>query len=491
MEAIEVMNNLKSKAVNSIKWTTLQTAVVGLSGPLLMIFKALFLSPAEFGVLAIVTIVIGLMNTIENFGISQAVIQKDEISKKEQSSLFFFNIFIVLLLGGLLFSLSGKLANVFSMPDLTYLLKIASFIVIINGPSLLFRALLEKALLFKDISLINIARNIVLFVATVLFLYLGYGMVGVVSAQLLSVVISVFLITFVSFKNKMINISFYFSMAEIKGFLSFGIYVFGKQLMTFITHKIDELIIGLFFSSEILGIYHFAKNMLENLRGLITSSFSKVLFPLLSKLKNDIRRLSNVYIRISKYIGLFAFPIFIGIAVTAEYFVPFIFGEQWIDSIPLFQAFSLILIPLILTANLSSSLLYSIGKPEGVFYIDLISNSAYLIFLLIFSRYGIDAVVFMYAMYVFSKTTALQMMTSKQLKHSFVQYLAEFKYLLLSSVLMGVSVVLTQRLVDSHLDSRIIFGLSVLVGAIVYMVSVYKLEKNTVVRFLREIKGSN
>jgi O-antigen/teichoic acid export membrane protein len=488
MEDIGVLSNLKSRAVNSIKWTTFQTVIVGLSGPLLMIFKARFLTPAEFGVLAIVTIVVGLMNTIENFGISQAVIQKDKLSREEQSSLFFFNIFLVLLLGGLLFSISGLLAHIFTMPELSYLVQIASLIVIINGPSLLFRALLEKSLLFKEISLINIFRNVFLVVITVLFLYLGYGLVGIVIAQLLAVAVTVVLIIFVSLKNKVVNIMFYFSVGKVKPFLSFGIYVFGKQLMTFLAHRIDELIIGLFLSNEILGIYHFAKNMLENLRNLITSSFSKVLFPVLSKLKNDITKLSNVYIRISKYLGFFAFPIFIGIALTAEYFVPFIFGEQWIDSIPFFQTFSLILIPLILTANLSSSLLYSLGKPDTVFYIDLVTNSLYVILLLVFSQFGIYAVLVTYGLYVISKTLLLQFVTSKQLIYGFFYYITEFKYTLLASILMTGFVLLVQTITENILDIRLVFGLSVLVGAIIYLVSIYKLEKNTVMQFLRDVK---
>ncbi|MBB5174555.1 lipopolysaccharide biosynthesis protein [Texcoconibacillus texcoconensis] len=488
MEDKEVLSNLKSRAISSMKWTTFQTIIVGLSGPLLMIFKARYLTPEEFGVLAIVTIVIGLMNTIENFGISQAVIQKNEISREEQSSLFFFNIFLVLFLGGVLYTISDLLATVFDMPDLSYLLPLTSLIVIINGPSLLFRALLEKSLLFKEISLIKIFRNILLFIVTVLFLYLGYGLIGIVFAQLLAVASSVALILFVSLKNKLVNIMPYFSVKVIKPFLSFGIYVFGKQIMTFTTHRIDEVIIGLFLSNEILGIYHFAKNMLERLRNLITSSFSKVLFPVLSKLKNDINKLSNTYIRISKYLGFFAFPVFIGIAVTAEYFVPFIFGEQWIESIPFFQAFSIILIPLILTANLSSSLLYSLGKPSTVFYIDLVTNSLYVILLFIFAQFGIYAVVLAYGFYVVSKTMSLQFITSKQLLYGFFYYITEFKYILLASIVMTGFVLFVQTASDNYLDIRLIFGLSVLLGSIVYLVCLFKLENKAVKQLLKDVK---
>src|SRR5690554_5835449 len=112
------LNDLKRQAVNSIKWTTLQTLFISLSAQWLLIVKARFLTPAEFAALAIVTIFTGLFRTIENFGISQAIIQKDKLTKEGISSLFIFNIFIALVFAFILYVISPLVAGCFSIPEL-------------------------------------------------------------------------------------------------------------------------------------------------------------------------------------------------------------------------------------------------------------------------------------------------------------------------------------------------------------------------------------
>ena len=480
------MGNLRNQAIKSVKWTAFETVLAVLSAPLLLIVKARFLSPSEFAALAIVTIFIGLFKTLEDFGISQAVIQKDKIDSEETSSLFFFNITLAFTLGLLLFLLSSIIANSFNISELSYLLKITSFIVIINGPSLLFRAFLEKSLHFKELSIIKMASHVFVILVTLILLYMGLGVLGVVLGQIVSVAISVVFVIALSIKKKVCKITPYFSFAKVIPFLKFGAFVSGKQVMTHLTHHIDELIIGYFLSREVLGVYHFAKKMLEQLRSLITASFSKVLFPLLSKIKGNPEKLTDAYKKITKYVAIFSFPVFIGIAVTAHMFVPLIFGEKWIESVPYFQIFSITLIFLVLTANIASALLYSVGKPNIVFYIDVVTNALYIGSLFFFAAKGAMAVLLVYSSYVIYKTITLQYYTSKNLMCTFFQYIISFKKILIISIFMTVSVLLVQIPISGMFGLLWQLIISITIGGVVYMIGALLLEKNT----LNEMKSA-
>jgi O-antigen/teichoic acid export membrane protein len=476
--------SLKQKAIKGVKWTVFETVFAVLSSPLLLILKAQFLSPSEFAALAIVTIFIGLFQTLENFGISQAVIQTDKLDNKETSSLFFFNIILSFCLGLSLFLLSSKIANSFNMSELSYLLKVTSLIVTINGPSLLFRAFLEKALHFKELSLIKMATHLFVILVTVLFLYMGLGVLAVVLGQIVSVSISAVFVVVLSIKNKACKIIFYFSFARVKPFLKFGAFVSAKQAMTELMHHMDELIIGYFLSREILGVYHFAKKMLEQLRSLITASFTKVLFPLLSKLKQDNERLTNVYVKISKYVAIFSFPVFTGISMTAHLFVPLIFGDEWAASIVYFRIFSITLIFLVLTANIATTLLYSVGKPNVVFYIDVVVNLLYLVSLFLFARRGPVVVLLVYSGYVIFKTLILQYYSNKYMIISFLKYILSFKNVLLSTFFMVACIFLVEIVIAKNLNILSNFLLIVLVGIASYSLGVLVLERHS----LEEIK---
>lgn len=475
------MSDLKNQAVNSVIWTTIRTVLTSLCAPLLLIVKARYLSPAEFGVLSIINIFVSLINVLENFGFSTAVIQRDKVTKDERSSLFFLQIFFCLLIGFLIIIIAPLVANFFDMASLEGLLPLLSITMFLNGPIILFQAFLEKEFHFKELSIIQIIREVSLVAFTALLLFLDNGLLGVVWGQVIAVTIMAILILYVSFKNSLLHLKFHFKFSEVKPFIKFGLFIAGKQLMTQLTHHIDELIIGYFLNAEVLGLYHFAKNVLNRLRTLITTSFSKVLFPLLSKVKNNLSRLTKAYNDISKYIGVFAFPIFIGIALTAELFIPVLFGEQWMESSIFFVILSIAYIPYLLTANLATSLLYSVNKPNLVLYTDIVVNSIYILLLLLFSwlQISIHLIVGLYAAYLISKTVILQYVTQLYLHSTFKQYLTLFKNTVIATIIMGVVILIVEYTLLGYVSTLVDLIITISVGVIVYFIAYYVLDKKT------------
>lgn len=474
------MGSLQKRVISSVKWTTLQTIFAAiLTGPVFLIVKAVYLSPREFAYLAIVSIFLGAIGIIGNIGISQAIIQKDTLTIEESSSLFFFNILFAIILATILYSTSYVIADFFSMPSLINLLKVTSIIIIINGPAQLFRAGLEKNLFFKEISLVEMQRNITMVLTSTVFLFLGYGVIGIIYGNIISAFTSTALILTINYKYKITKLKVYFSLIRINPFFRFGIYVFGKQVMTFVTQHIDELVIGYFLAPEVLGIYYFGKNMLDRLRILITESFARVFFPMLSKIKGQREKLSDAYIRISKYLAFVSFPVFIGIAVTAHLFVPLVFGQKWVDSVIVFQIFSIAVICLVLTANVSTSLLYSMNKPDTVFYIDLIFNVIYFIFIFMFASRGIIAVLSIYILYVLCKTLSLQYFANRELTYAFIVYFQKLSILALLTVVMALVVILFQFSISELSNFYKLVG-SIVIGVSTYALLAYAFERKLI-----------
>jgi len=474
------VSSLQKKAISSIKWTTLKTIILGIIGPLTLLVKARFLSPEEFAYVAIITIIIGLFHLLESFGISQAVIQRDSISRKESSSLFFFNIFFCILLAGILVLISPFIASFFDLPKLEVYLPIVSIIVLLTGPSLLIRAYLEKNLYFKQLSLIAILRNILTLISLTFFLFFGFGVKSVIFGHIVGSVFALLSTIYISIIYKTFKLSVYFNFKSIFPFIHFGFFVSSKQLLTYIAHHLDEVVVGYFLTPEILGIYHFGKNMMEKVRALITKSFGKVLFPVLSKLKNNIEKLSEAYQKVSNYIAFGAFPVFTGIAVTAHLFIPVVFGEQWTDSVIVFQVFSVSMLFLVLTANVSSSLLYSVNKPALVFYIDVFTNLIYFVTLMIVASYGMIAILISYSSYVIYKTIVLQYFANKQLTKGLKSYLKGLFKPLLICGFMGLFVILFQFLASPQMEAKALLILSILIGIIIFVILSLVMAKNII-----------
>ena len=73
--------SLKHQAISGVKWTTFSSMVNAILQLLQLIILARFLSPHDFGLLAILMIVINFSQLFVDFGLSQAIIHKKDITK--------------------------------------------------------------------------------------------------------------------------------------------------------------------------------------------------------------------------------------------------------------------------------------------------------------------------------------------------------------------------------------------------------------------------
>lgn len=482
------MGGLKKRAVSSVKWTTFQTLVLASLAPIFQIIKARYLSPKDFSYLAIIMICIGLSNMLKNFGISQAIIQRSETTKEEISTLFFFNIFFAAFLSVLLFLFADLIERFFSLSDLAYFLKLSTIVIIVGSPSLLFRAFLEKKLFFKEISLIAIINNILIILITSIFLICRLGLLSIIYGNILSTLITTLMIIFISHKYKLIILKWYFNFKNLYPFLKFGFYVTAKQLLNFSSGHIDEIIIGYFFRPETLGFYYFGKNLLFKIRGLITAPFSKVIFPIFSKLQNNKKKLCLTYQKLTKYIAIIAFPFFLGIALTAHLFVPLLFGEKWSGSIIVVQIMSITSIFAMLQANIASSLLYTFNKPSIAFNLEIVISSVYFFLLFIFASKGIIIILLLFSMKIITMFLMFQYFANKQLSYNFFAYLFNLKNIYVLSIIMVLSIMIFQNCTLSLLNQLIQLIGSIICGAVVYIIGSLILERKTILELKDLIK---
>ena len=466
--------------VRSIKWTTFETIFVALTGIIAQFGKALFLSPEEFGYLAIILIVEGFIRLFENKGISQAIKTKSDVTNNDVAALNIFNIALSLLLALFLFLIAPSIASYYSMPKLDFYLRFITLSLIMSGPAHIFRALLEKEMLFKELSIISMVRNFASVILTFSLLVAGYGLTGVVFAIVLTTFINTLLILFVSIRKQLFRPKIFFSLANIRPFIRFGVSVFGLQIFNYVLQRADEMLIGYFLSPEILGLYSFGKGLIKKIKDTMQSSFSKVLLPVFSKGKNNFEKLSRQYLTLTKSTSLFLFPVFAGIAITSGIFVPYFFGGQWEESIIVFRTLSLVYVFWVLTGNLATSLLISIGKHNLLLSLEVVLGFVYIFNLVIFARYGLIAVLCIHSLYIMARFFVLQFSVSKSLEHSFLSYFFTIKKIVGATMIMGIITSLLIYFIPHSIHDFFKLAMVSIGGAITYFLLIVLLERKLV-----------
>lgn len=477
--------DLKEKVQKGFKWTAIKTLFNSIIQPFYRIFLALLLLPSEFAYIAVITLIVSFAEMLNNVGIGEAVIQREDVTRKDLSSLYFFNLIITWIIACTLFLVSGSIAKYYSMDGLDKIVKYLSILVIINGSTSLFKFYLHKEFCFKETTLIQIIKITIEIIISIFLIFIGNGVWGYVFGVLISSVVHGVLLTYIVFSKTDFRLSLFISIKNLNRFLNFGIFVGAKKTLTFISHRLDEIIIGGLLSAEILGAYYLAKNILLQFQSLITTSFGQVLLPLFSNLKSDLKASKEYYINILSVVSLISFPIFVGVILTAEYFVPFIFGEEWNLSIDVFKLLAIPIIVEVLSAGITSSLLYSRNKTVLVFNIDLIFLIGYSILLLTFNNHSLTNIIFLYSGYMILKFIVSQYFLNRIISLTYKDYVNIFKESLIATTIMAIVLIVVKLLLEKYLSTSLLLIICVFLGAVVYTIANLILNKENTLSIFR------
>lgn len=475
------MTNIRKDTISGFKWVSVFTLLNVILNPIVLIVLSYFLSTDEFGRRSIITIILGLGTALTQFGVAQAIIQKEKVTNKELSSLLWASFIFGIILFLVVYGSSQQISNLYDDKSLENLIKLTSIVFLLEPIGAIFGAVLEKKLLFKNLSIFNIARLLVSSIIMILFAYLGFGVYSIIIGQLLGIVIFLILIIIFTFRKKIWNPKFHFNLTDCYPYYEFGIYVTGKNLLNFIGRDADEIIIGKVLGMEVLGIYHFAKQIIQRVIDLITTTVNKVTYPIYSEIKNNynIEHFKNYYLKLTLMISTVGTPLFGLFIISTPFIIDIIFSDQWNDSIVIIQILAIKGTIDIISAGFASSVLYAFNKPKLVFKIDLIMTPIRIFAIYLASLHSLNLVAVTFLVMVFIKFLLLQNSVNRIINLSWLKYSKQItnNYIIVG-LLTVTGVIITSQFYNLYIFFIIIVGFSAL-----YLVYLQIFKKEIVVEF--------
>lgn len=317
-----------------------------------IVLLARLLKPEAFGMFAMITVVINLLDSFADMGVSAAIISYRDVSSRELSSLFYFNIMLGIFLTILLVLASPIVVYYFKEPRIYLYLQLLALNFTITAPGTVFNVLMKKKMQFGILAKINITTSIVYSVFTISYAFFSRDVMSLVLGMLIqSLLVTGLNIYFGSriWKPQ----KFVFQYKSIKRFLSFGLYQMGERLINKFNWNIDYLLIGRFLGASALGYYSMAYNLMLKPIRRFNPIVTTVAFPALSEIQDDTPQLKRYFLKMIRYIISLMAPIYVLFFVLSENFILVFYGDKWLLSIPILSIFSFL------------GILYSIGNPMG------------------------------------------------------------------------------------------------------------------------------
>lgn len=476
--------SLKQSAVSGVRWSSVAQIVRQIMQFLTTAVLARLLSPSDFGLVGMATVITGFIGIFNDLGTSSAIIQRKQISDSLVSTIFWVNVIIGILASLILLVCAPLVAIFYREPRVTEVLMVLALTFIISGFSIAHKAILEKKIAFRILAKIEIISVILGSITGISSAFLGLGVWSLV-VQTLVFVSSTSILLWLTSQWKP---QFVFCLSDLREVSSYSLNLTGFSVFNYFVRNADYILIGRFLGSQDLGYYTLAYRLMLYPLQNVSSVIGRVMFPVLSQVQDDNVKFRSVYLKAIATISLIVFPLMTGFCVLAEPFILVVFGQQWRPVIILL----IILSPLGMIQSLATTVghIYNAkGRTGWLFIWGIVTGFLAIIAFIIGLHWGIIGVASAYAIYyIFLVSYPCFAIPFRLIELPMSEFGLLILRPLVASLLMSIAILGIKILLPATLASIWILAILVLVGIISYLFASWWINRQQLLELLKFIK---
>lgn len=326
------MDNLRNLSVKAFKWNFVGGLVTYGGSFLFSIVLARLLSPEEFGILGITMIFVGVSKGLLDVGFSSAIIQRQEVTEKQLSTVFYINIFLSIILFGFFYLIAPYIADFYELPIVKKITRLMSLLFVLDGISQVQKSILTKELKYDLLSKISVISVIISGVLAVGFSYKEKGVYALVIQQLsLSFFTSLLIWIYAKWRPKLV-----FSFSAVRELFTYGINLFFSSILHSAYSRLDAFIIGKAFTSTTLGLYSRSLSF-KGIIDRLSSNSLQVLFPIFAKKQDDLPSLRQLFLSVFDVVSAVTIYLSALLWLIATPLFLFLLGQEWIVAADYFK----------------------------------------------------------------------------------------------------------------------------------------------------------
>lgn len=432
----------------------LYTSIAKYSGMVITIVVsavlARLISPEDFGVVTIATVIISFFSIFSDLGIGPAIIQNKRLNDRDLSSIFTLTVWTGVIISLLFFGASWIIGRFYASRILVPVCQLLSLNLLFASFNIVPNGLILKNKRFRFVAYRMFVIQLICGIIAVSAAFCGAGVYALLINPILSSVI-VFIVNYREYPQKL---RLRMEKVSLMKVYSFSAYQLLFNVINYFSRNADKLLMGRYINMRELGYYDKSYRLmmlpLQNISFVITP----VMHPIFSELQNDFGKLSDSYLKVVKFLSFIGFPLAVVLYFTAKELITLIFGSQWGPSIPVFEILSLSVgIQVILST--SGSIFQAANSTKNMFWCGVFSSimNVGAICLGIFGFHSMEAVAWcIVASFFVNFVQCYYVMYYYSFKMSWIPFWKSFISPLKVTVLIAVALFLMSRYLPAMND---------------------------------------
>ncbi len=331
------MVSLKDKTAKGLMWGALNSGTTQLLNLLFGIFLGRLLSPADYGLVGVLSIFSLIAGNLQSSGFSTAVVNMESPQHRDYNAVFWFNVLTSAALYAVLFTCAPLIAAFFHQPELTALSRVVFLSFFLSSFGISMNAYMTKNMMQREMAIVAIVALVLSGITAVAMALAGMTYWSIAAQQVVnSLALVLGRLYFVRWRP-----TFSFDFAPIRQTFSFSMKILVTMVITTVSNNMLTVVFGNMLGMRTTGNFFQANKWNTMAHALVSNTVMQVAQPVLVEIRNEREREIRVFRKMLRFTAFFAFPALMGLALVSREFIVTTIGEGWLDAVPILQVLCL------------------------------------------------------------------------------------------------------------------------------------------------------
>lgn len=385
---------LKEKTAKGLLWGALNSGSTQLLNLIFGIFLGRLITPAEYGIVGVLSIFTLIAGNLQSSGFTQALVNLKAPRNEDYTAVFWFNTLTSFVLYALLFLSAPLIARFFYQPCLVEVSRFVFLSFVISSFGIAHNAYMTKNMMNRELAIIGaIALLCSGGVATFLAFY-GFSYWSLAWQQIIYItVLNIGRYYYTPWRP-----SWHFTFEPVRKMFGFSVKILITNIINTLSNNILTLLFGRLYPIKAVGNYSQAYKWNTMASAFVANAVGQVAQPVLASVKEEQGRSVRVFRKMLRFTAFLSFPAMFGLAIISNEFILLTIGKRWIDAVPLLQMLCIggAFVPFY---TLYQNVAISNGRSDIYMFCNIAQIVLQLVIIGFFYHLGINTMVMVYTLF--------------------------------------------------------------------------------------------
>lgn len=298
---------------------------------LAIVILARQLTPADFGLFAMVAAFIAVSEVFKDLGLTIATVQRQDITESQVSTLFWLNAALGVLVAAVMAAISPLLVVLYGEEALLRIMPAVALALVFTGFAAQHLALLRRQMRFATLAVIQTGAEVIAFAAAIAAAVYGFGIWALVIQRLawsLAMVCGAWFAC--DWRPRGFG-----PLREVRGLIRFGGNVTGAMILGRLAANLDKVLLGWYSGAALLGMFERAQKLVVMPIRNLNMPLASVALPVLSRLNDEPHRYRDAYRAMAERLAMLVAPVAGLMIASSDRVIALILGDQWTEAAPI------------------------------------------------------------------------------------------------------------------------------------------------------------